>query len=112
MHYQVKVDPLAGFVAHAVAPGQVFAMCVSGFFTTDDGSQFYSKLEAIQNLVLGPYIAATLRQLQVDFATDEACADYVAVCRWPDGFSCPPVQQWAGIRVGRPTPQMTPTSWG
>jgi transposase-like protein len=25
----------------------------------------------------------------VDFASDEACADYVAACRWPDGFSCP-----------------------
>lgn len=56
MHYQVKVGPLAGFVPHAVAPNQVFAVCVCGFFTTDDGSQFYSKLEAIQGLVLGPYL--------------------------------------------------------
>ncbi|HSY48052.1 MAG TPA: hypothetical protein VLC46_04505 [Thermoanaerobaculia bacterium] len=56
MHYQVKIGPLAGFVPHAVAPDQVFAMCVGGFFTTDDGAQFYSKLEAIQGLVLGPYL--------------------------------------------------------
>lgn len=56
MHYQVKIGPLAGFVTHAVAPNQIFAMCVAGFFTTDDGAQFFSKLEAIQSLVLGPYL--------------------------------------------------------
>ena len=77
MHYQVKIGPLAGFVAHAVAPGQVFAMCVNGFFTTDDGSQFYSKLEAIQNLVLGPYLetgapVSTIDRLLVVISGEEA----------------------------------------
>jgi hypothetical protein len=58
MRYQLKVDPIAGFVPHAVAPDQTFGMCVAGFFTTDDGPQFYSKLEAIQNLVLAPFLEA------------------------------------------------------
>jgi hypothetical protein len=58
MNYQVKIGPLAGFVPHAVAPDQIFAMCVSGFFTTDDGVQFYSKLDAIQGLVLASFLDA------------------------------------------------------
>jgi len=31
----------------------------------------------------------TLRQFQADFATEEACQQYLAACRWPDGFTCP-----------------------
>jgi hypothetical protein len=26
---------------------------------------------------------------QSDFATEEACQQYLAACRWPDGFVCP-----------------------
>lgn len=29
-----------------------------------------------------------LRQFQVQFASEEACQDYLAACRWPDGFAC------------------------
>ncbi len=29
-----------------------------------------------------------LRQFQAQFASEEACQDYLALCRWPDGFSC------------------------
>ena len=31
----------------------------------------------------------SLRQFQVEFATEEACQKYLAACRWPDGFLCP-----------------------
>src|SRR5229473_3135817 len=31
----------------------------------------------------------TLRQFQSDFATEEACQQYLTACRWPEGFSCP-----------------------
>jgi Transposase zinc-ribbon domain len=30
----------------------------------------------------------TLRQFQRDFATEESCQQYLAACRWPDGFIC------------------------
>src|SRR5260370_15761022 len=37
----------------------------------------------------GPPFPKTLRQFQSDFATEEACQQYLAACRWPDGFICP-----------------------
>lgn len=36
-----------------------------------------------------PSFPKTLRQFQSDFATEEACQQYLAACRWPDGFTCP-----------------------
>lgn len=36
-----------------------------------------------------PPFPKTLRQFQSDFATEEACHQYLTACRWPDGFSCP-----------------------
>ena len=30
-----------------------------------------------------------MREFQRQFATEEACQQYLAACRWPDGFSCP-----------------------
>ena len=36
-----------------------------------------------------PPFPKTLRQFQSDFATEEACERYLALCRWPDGFLCP-----------------------
>jgi hypothetical protein len=36
-----------------------------------------------------PSFPKTLRQFQSDFATEEACQQYLAACRWPDGFICP-----------------------
>jgi len=30
-----------------------------------------------------------LREFQHQFATEEACQEYLAMCRWPDGFVCP-----------------------
>ena len=36
-----------------------------------------------------PPFPNTLRQFQADFASEEACQQYLAACRWPDGFICP-----------------------
>ena len=36
-----------------------------------------------------PPFPKTLCQFQSDFATEEACQQYLATCRWPDGFICP-----------------------
>lgn len=30
-----------------------------------------------------------LREFQLQFATEEACHEYLAQCRWPDGYKCP-----------------------
>lgn len=32
---------------------------------------------------------ASLREFQRQFATEEACREYLAACRWPNGFRCP-----------------------
>jgi transposase-like protein len=36
-----------------------------------------------------PPFPKTLREFQSKFATEEACQQYLAACRWPDGFMCP-----------------------
>lgn len=36
-----------------------------------------------------PPFPKNLRQFQKQFATEEACADYLRACRWPSGFACP-----------------------
>ena len=36
-----------------------------------------------------PPFPKTLREFQSQFASDEACQQYLASCRWPDGFVCP-----------------------
>ena len=36
-----------------------------------------------------PPFPKNVRECQRQFATEEACQDYLAGCRWPDGFSCP-----------------------
>ena len=47
----------------------------------------------------------TLLELESRFATEEACREYLAAIRWPDGFSCPRCgngKAWAtgrGLRV-------------
>ena len=35
-----------------------------------------------------PSFPTSLREFQARFPTEHACADYLAACRWPDGFSC------------------------
>ena len=39
-----------------------------------------------------PPFPKTLREFQSKFATEEACQQYLATCRWPDGFVCPRCQ--------------------
>jgi hypothetical protein len=34
-------------------------------------------------------VSETLREFQSKFATEEACQQYLAACRWPGGFVCP-----------------------
>lgn len=36
-----------------------------------------------------PPFPKTLREFQSKFASEEACQEYLAACRWPDGFVCP-----------------------
>ena len=36
-----------------------------------------------------PPFPANLREFQRQFATEEACQQYLAASRWPDGFRCP-----------------------
>lgn len=36
-----------------------------------------------------PAFPKTLREFQLKFATEEACQQYLAACRWPEGFVCP-----------------------
>jgi DNA-directed RNA polymerase subunit RPC12/RpoP len=36
-----------------------------------------------------PPFPKTLSEFQSKFATEEACQQYFAACRWQDGFVCP-----------------------
>lgn len=36
-----------------------------------------------------PSFPKSLRQFQHQFASEDACAEYLTACRWPDGFRCP-----------------------
>ena len=36
-----------------------------------------------------PEFPKTLLEFQRQFATEQACADYLFASRWPDGFRCP-----------------------
>src|SRR5215831_15473247 len=36
-----------------------------------------------------PPFPKNLREFQSKFASEEACQEYLAACRWPDGFLCP-----------------------
>lgn len=38
--------------------------------------------------VARPPFPTSLRQFQLQFASEEACQQYLAACRWPDGFAC------------------------
>ena len=36
-----------------------------------------------------PPFPKSLREFLTEFGTEEACQEYLAACRWPDGFLCP-----------------------
>src|SRR2546425_3186150 len=40
-----------------------------------------------------PPFPKTLREFQLQFAGEAACQQYLAACRWPDGFACPRCSQ-------------------
>ena len=40
-----------------------------------------------------------MREFQSQFATEEACQDYLASCRWPEGFACPRCAHSLGYRL-------------
>lgn len=46
-----------------------------------------------------PPFPKNIREFQRQFATDEACQDYLAACRWPDGFACPRCRHTRGYRL-------------
>ena len=46
-------------------------------------------------------IPASLLEFQEQFATEEACEDYLAQWRWPDGFQCPKCDGRDAWRLGR-----------
>ena len=46
-----------------------------------------------------PSFPKNLREFQRQFATEEACQDYLAACRWPDGFVCPRCRHTRGYRL-------------
>lgn len=42
-----------------------------------------------------------MREFQGQFATEEACQDYLARCRWPEGFVCPRCGHQSAYRLTR-----------
>ena len=49
-----------------------------------------------------PPFPRTLRQFQLQFASEEACQQYLAACRWPEGYRCPQCAHGRGYAlVGR-----------
>jgi transposase-like protein len=46
-----------------------------------------------------PSFPKNLREFQRQFATEAACQEYVAACRWPDGFVCPRCEHRRAYRM-------------
>jgi transposase-like protein len=42
-----------------------------------------------------------MREFQRQFATEDACQDYLAACRWPDGFVCPRCEHRGAYRLAQ-----------
>ena len=49
--------------------------------------------------VARPSFPKNIREFPRQFATEEACQDYLAACRWPDGFACPRCGHARGYRL-------------
>lgn len=43
-----------------------------------------------------------MREFQRQFASEDACQEYLAQCRWPDGFSCPRCDHRRAYRMTAP----------
>src|SRR2546430_13060857 len=56
-------------------------------------SNAYTVVSARHNIyymgMARPPFPRSLREFQRQFASEEACQEYLAACRWPDGFKCP-----------------------
>ena len=48
-----------------------------------------------------PAFPKTLREFQLQFATEEACQQYLVTCRWPDGFVCPECGQQRAYELAK-----------
>ena len=46
-----------------------------------------------------PPFPKNLTEFQRQFASEEACEDYLAMCRWPDGFVCPRCNHRRAYRI-------------
>lgn len=46
-----------------------------------------------------PEYPKNMREFREQFATEEACIDYLIQCRWPDGFICPRCSSNEGVRM-------------
>ena len=46
-----------------------------------------------------PGFPKDLREFQRQFATEAACQEYLAACRWPDGFVCPRCRHGRAYRL-------------
>ena len=47
-----------------------------------------------------PSFPKTLQEFQTQFATEDACREYLGRCRWPDGFACPRCGHRQAYRIG------------
>jgi hypothetical protein len=53
--------------------------------------------------VPSPPFPKTLDEFLANFATEEACRQYLAACRWPDGFVCPRCGNGAAYELAKLT---------
>lgn len=56
MRYELQVEKLIGYAAHAAAEGQTGLMWTKGFTTPDDGNIFYAVLDGFASQFLDPYL--------------------------------------------------------
>jgi len=49
-----------------------------------------------------PSFPKSLREFQAQFATEDACREYLARCRWPEGFICPRCGHGRAYVIGSP----------
>ena len=54
------------------------SLCLSGCF---------SNPLAVVSRMARPSFPKTLREFQAKFGSEEACQEYLASCRWPEGFA-------------------------
>ena len=58
-----------------------------------------------------PSFPKNMYEFHRQFASEEACQDYLAACRWPDGFVCPRWLERTLAVLGMCTMQGSPARW-